>query len=236
MPKLKAADPDAAVIVVTGYSDLQGAIAALRQGATDYILKPLNPDVLRTSLGRIAERRRLALAKERSEAAFRHLVEAAECMIVILRPDHTIVYFSPFAEQLTGYSAEEVKGRDYLDAVVARVRPPRGRRRVHAGHRRPPRLAASRIRSSAATARAAGSSGTHATCPTTRTGPRSSSVGHDITFLKQAQERALQAERLAAIGEMVAGLAHESRNALQRARPASRCSPWPSATAPRRST
>ena len=57
MPKLKAADPDAAVIVVTGYSDLQGAIAALRQGATDYILKPLNPDVLRTSLGRIAERR-----------------------------------------------------------------------------------------------------------------------------------------------------------------------------------
>ncbi len=47
MPKLKAAHPDAAVIVVTGYSDLQGAIAALRQGATDYILKPLNADVLR---------------------------------------------------------------------------------------------------------------------------------------------------------------------------------------------
>ncbi|HEX3450483.1 MAG TPA: response regulator, partial [Isosphaeraceae bacterium] len=48
MPKLKAADPNAAVIVVTGYSDLDGAIAALRQGATDYILKPFNPDFLRT--------------------------------------------------------------------------------------------------------------------------------------------------------------------------------------------
>jgi signal transduction histidine kinase len=34
--------------------------------------------------------------------------------------------------------------------------------------------------------------------------------------LKEAQEKALQAERLAAIGQMVAGLAHESRNALQR--------------------
>jgi signal transduction histidine kinase len=41
-------------------------------------------------------------------------------------------------------------------------------------------------------------------------------VGHDITALKVAQQRALQAERLAAIGEMMTGLAHESRNALQR--------------------
>jgi PAS domain S-box-containing protein len=42
------------------------------------------------------------------------------------------------------------------------------------------------------------------------------SMGHDITPLKEAQQRALQAERLAAIGQMVTGLAHESRNALQR--------------------
>jgi PAS domain S-box-containing protein len=34
--------------------------------------------------------------------------------------------------------------------------------------------------------------------------------------LKKAQRQALQAERLAAVGQMVAGLAHESRNALQR--------------------
>ena len=38
----------------------------------------------------------------------------------------------------------------------------------------------------------------------------------DITERKRAEERALQAERLAAIGQMVTGLAHESRNALQR--------------------
>jgi signal transduction histidine kinase len=38
----------------------------------------------------------------------------------------------------------------------------------------------------------------------------------DITERKLSEERALQAERLAAIGEMVTGLAHESRNALQR--------------------
>src|ERR1041385_4897729 len=41
-------------------------------------------------------------------------------------------------------------------------------------------------------------------------------VRQDITSLKLAQEQALQSERLAAIGQMVTGLAHESGNALAR--------------------
>jgi signal transduction histidine kinase len=41
-------------------------------------------------------------------------------------------------------------------------------------------------------------------------------IGHDISDLVEAQTRAVQAERLAAIGQMATGLAHESRNALQR--------------------
>src|SRR5262249_1622810 len=46
-------------------------------------------------------------------------------------------------------------------------------------------------------------------------GPAILAVGQDITSLKQAQEHALQSARLASIGQMVTGLAHESRNALQ---------------------
>src|SRR5271157_1883316 len=41
-------------------------------------------------------------------------------------------------------------------------------------------------------------------------------VSTDITPLKEAQRRVVQAERFAAIGQMAAGLAHEGRNALQR--------------------
>jgi PAS domain S-box-containing protein len=215
LPRLKAAAPDAAVIVITGYADLQGAIAALRSGATDYILKPLNSDMLRTSLGRIAERRQLAIGKERSEAAFRHLVEAAECMIVILRPDHTILYFSPFAERLTGYSAAEVQNRDYLRLLLPE------------SERQPVSERLSRVISGSPTRGFEnpvlcrdGSSRWLAwnarRLPDYEGGPAILKVGQDITFLKQAQERALQAERLAAIGEVVTGLAHESRNALQR--------------------
>jgi PAS domain S-box-containing protein len=41
-------------------------------------------------------------------------------------------------------------------------------------------------------------------------------VGHDLTEVREAQEQALRAARLAAIGQIAAGLAHEGRNALQR--------------------
>lgn len=41
-------------------------------------------------------------------------------------------------------------------------------------------------------------------------------VVRDISDRRQAEERLLQTERLAAIGQMITGLAHESRNAFQR--------------------
>jgi signal transduction histidine kinase len=41
---------------------------------------------------------------------------------------------------------------------------------------------------------------------------------HDVTARKQAEERARQSQRLAAIGETMAALVHESRNALQRSK------------------
>jgi len=46
--------------------------------------------------------------------------------------------------------------------------------------------------------------------------PAALAIGQDITERTKAERRALQAERLAAIGQTVAGLAHESRNAFQR--------------------
>ena len=41
-------------------------------------------------------------------------------------------------------------------------------------------------------------------------------VGHDVTDWFEAQRRSVQQERLAAIGQTMTGLAHESRNAFQR--------------------
>ena len=215
LPALRRLAPEAAVVIITGHSDLEGAIEALRLGAADYILKPVNVDSLRFRLGRIMEERRVREAKERADAVFRNLVEAAECMIVILRSDHTIAYFSPFAEQMTGYRAAEVVGRNYLEtfppeadrALLASVcrraavgTPARGIEGLVRGRDGAARWVLTNIRGLADYDGA----------------PAILIVGNDITELISAQERALQAERLAAIGHMCAGLAHESRNALQR--------------------
>lgn len=215
LPKLRQLAPEAAVLIVTGYSDLQGAISALREGAADYIVKPINPDALRASLRRVAEHRQLQREKERSEAAFRTLVEAAPGMILILRPDRTVAYFSPFAEALTGHAAESVSGEDFGKAML----PPAQQKswqeemaRVLAGI--PCRGYETPVN---------GNDGTQhwvvwnaSRLKDYEGAPAVLAVGQDITNLKRAQEKALQSERLAAIGQMMAGLVHESGNALAR--------------------
>jgi signal transduction histidine kinase len=58
LPRLRRLAPQAGVIIATGYGDVEGAITALRLGAADYILKPINADELRARLGHLAERAR----------------------------------------------------------------------------------------------------------------------------------------------------------------------------------
>jgi PAS domain S-box-containing protein len=215
LPRLRQRAPDAAVMIVTGYADLEGAIAALRQGAADYILKPINSDALRASLARVAERQRLQRAQERSEAAFRTLVEAAPCMIVIVRPDHAVLYLSPYAEEVTGHAAPAARGQDF----VARFLPPEHRPAVADRLRRA--LAEEAIRGFENPILCRDGSCRWVLWNVRRLSDYEGAaavllVGQDITALKHAQERTLQAERLAAIGQMMTGLAHESGNALAR--------------------
>ena len=151
----------------------------------------------------------------RSEAAFRSLVEAADCAIVILREDNTIVYFNPFAEKLTGYSALAVVGEDYVPKFL----PPEEQEAFIAHMQSVAELSSPAAYENHVLCR-------DGTCRSLAWnarrlddfsgGPAVLAVGHDVTELKDVQQRALQAERLAAIGQTMAGLAHESRNAFQR--------------------
>src|SRR5262245_10531834 len=56
---LKELQPEMDVIVITGYGDLHSAVEAFRAGAMDYLLKPLDPGLVRKRLQRVMERLRM---------------------------------------------------------------------------------------------------------------------------------------------------------------------------------
>lgn len=51
--------PDTVAIMLTGYASLESAVAALRNGAYDYLIKPTDVNELRATIGRALERRQL---------------------------------------------------------------------------------------------------------------------------------------------------------------------------------
>lgn len=215
MPRLKQTAPQAVVIIVTGHGDLDSAIASLRQGAVDYLLKPINPEALRNHLRRIAEQRKLARAKARSERAFRNLVETAPCAIVILRADGTTVYFSSFTEKLTGLAWQNVLGKNFFEIAL----PPQ--ERAEFSEKIKQILTVDAVKDFSGTLLSL--DGRHKQIlwkleflEDFEDAPAVLAFGQDLTDYQSAMERLVQSERLAAIGEAMTGLVHESRNALAR--------------------
>jgi PAS domain S-box-containing protein len=224
LPEIRRLAPEAAVIVVTGFVDLNDAILALRQGAADYLLKPINPDAMRASISRIVDGKRTQQALRESQERLRQERDFAESliqtarMIVLLRDvKGRIVRFNLFFEELTGCTLEEVRGADYFERFV----PENERAQIRSAFHTALELGRAswigpllnktggqrRIHWSAKVlSDSAGQTTGLLTC------------GLDITDLERAQQKVVQSERLAAIGQMMAGLAHESRNALQRSK------------------
>jgi DNA-binding NtrC family response regulator len=56
--RLKEADPELTVIIMTGYASVETAVQALKHGAYDYITKPIDPDELSHLVANALEHRR----------------------------------------------------------------------------------------------------------------------------------------------------------------------------------
>jgi len=61
LKKIKDSDPEAMVIVITGYATVEFAVEAMKRGAYDFIPKPFTPDSLRVIVKRALDKRTLAL-------------------------------------------------------------------------------------------------------------------------------------------------------------------------------
>ena len=144
------------------------------------------------------------------------LIENAQVLVLVLDHHGKIHRVNPLLERVSGEKPDEVRGLDWFERFV----PGRDRARARQAflraldHREIGRVIHPVV---AGDARPREFEWTHRLLEGGPDDPsRVLAIGHDITELKEAQRRAVQAERLAAIGQMVTGLAHESRNALQR--------------------
>ncbi|HYD47161.1 MAG TPA: ATP-binding protein, partial [Terriglobales bacterium] len=70
MERIKALDPDIEVIIVTGYSSIDSAVAALRHGVFDYVSKPFDVSEIRDLVNRAVKRRRESLRSRRAKEDF----------------------------------------------------------------------------------------------------------------------------------------------------------------------
>jgi signal transduction histidine kinase len=114
LPTFRRLAPKSAVIVVTGYADLDGAIVALREGASDYILKPINADALRASLTRI--RQKQAAAEE--IARLSRLAAIGETMAALVHESRNALQRSKACLEML---AEEVHDRPRALELVVRT-------------------------------------------------------------------------------------------------------------------
>jgi PAS domain S-box-containing protein len=152
----------------------------------------------------------------RVEKAFvERLIDTAQTAVLLVGTDGEILRMNRYLLTLTGYRREELIGKDWciLLAETERETARAEFRDILRGVDALPTVQRARTRDGPL--RTIAWSGTRV--PDLR--PEHVSVllvGQDITELEAAQRQAVQFERLAAIGQMAAGLAHESRNALQR--------------------
>lgn len=189
LPHFRKAAPGAAVIIVTGYADLESTISALRHGAVDYILKPIKPEELRARLANVAERKR---AEEKINSLAKFPGEAPDPVLRVAR-DGILLYANlASAPLLRTWKCQ-------VDDIVPESWCKLVQNALASG-------AANEIECDCD-----GVTFSMVFAPFADAG-YVNLYGRDITERK----RALQSERLAAVGQTITGLAHESRNALQR--------------------
>jgi PAS domain S-box-containing protein len=200
-------------VLVTALVQREALLRGWEAGADEYLFKPFHPRELVTRVRSLLTATR---ERKRAEEHYRRLLDAAPDAIVIVNGKGEIVLINTQAEQLFGWSRQELRGRP-VEVLIPE--------RFHAAHvrDRDGYLADPRPRPMGAGMELFGRRKDGREFPVevtlsplqTDEGVLISSSIRDVTWRKEFEERLRQAERLAAIGEMVTGLAHESRNALQ---------------------
>ena len=82
LPRIVAGHPDTCVVMMTTIENMPSAVEAMKQGAYDYVFKPLNMDDLGMRIEKALERRKLALENREYQL---HLEQKVELQVSQIR-------------------------------------------------------------------------------------------------------------------------------------------------------
>lgn len=115
---------DVPVVVVSGESEIDAAILALRLGALDFVRKPIEPEILLYAVARALAQRCLErehkIARnriDRSERLHRFLVDASPDIIFILDESGKVSYVNQRLRDLLGLEEKQAVGRHFSRLV-----------------------------------------------------------------------------------------------------------------------
>ncbi|HVX40245.1 MAG TPA: ATP-binding protein [Gemmatimonadaceae bacterium] len=123
--ELRSIAPLLEVLILTGYASVESAVAALREHSYDYLVKPVAPEHLVTSIARAGDRwqrRHAEVMLEESELRLRRMFECVSDAVFITDDDKRIIDANPAAVALVARSVEALRGQP-LDVLLAPVLP-----------------------------------------------------------------------------------------------------------------
>ena len=207
------ADPQVECILITGYGSLESAIAAMEAGAFDYILKPFS------SIGELKTRIHRAIERHKLKRDNRSLVDFLEAVVknmsaglIVVDRHGALRAINPPALGILGLSPGDAPEGAPLTGVV-------GEEVARAFLVPSERVNGQTIPQERSITRRDGKKiglGFTSTPLLTDAGEKNGSIVtfRDLSELKRAQEEEKRRDRLAALGEMSARIAHEVRNPL----------------------
>jgi PAS domain S-box-containing protein len=127
LKRIKEIEPSAEVIIITGHGNMEAAVQSLYLGASNFVTKPVNDQILSAALKKAEQRLEMnrmlrdctqnleAMVKEVAEEIRRRYEFESKLIqrwiegIIATDNEGNIVVFNPTAEKIFGYSQDEAK-------------------------------------------------------------------------------------------------------------------------------